>query len=49
MYHIGLAPFYLNTEQGQHKLPVHLAIGQTFCDLHTLLHTFLDFLVNITK
>ena len=24
-------------------------LGQTFCDLHTLLHTFLDFLVNITK
>ena len=23
--------------------------GQTFCDLQTLLHTFLDFLVNITK
>ena len=23
--------------------------GQTFCDLHTPLHTFLDFLVNIKK
>ena len=26
-----------------------VACGQTFCDLHTLLHTFLDFLVNIKK
>ena len=24
-------------------------VGQTFCDLQTLLHTFLNFLVNITK
>ena len=32
-----------------HLILLWLPFGQTFCDLQTLLHTFLDFLVNITK